>query len=324
MYVLGLDVGKSEVYARLLVLRTDASPQPVGTVQAFIYDRSGLQALRTWLIKTSVPLPELHAVMEATGVYWERLAYFLHELSCTVSVVNPAQIKFFAQSSLRRGKTDKMDADIIARYGAIMRPKAWTPPAAELEALKLLVHERDAIVKELSQARNRRHALNQRQEADPLVVKLTEELIAFLIGQVESLDRELRARVETQPELRQQVELLQSLPGFGFLVSLTVLVETAAFSTIQTHRQLAAYAGVSPAPNQSGAMNKRGRISKIGNPRLRRIVYLAAVAATRTKSKEKAFYQRLRDQGKPGKVAITALARKLLCGLCRGAVGTSL
>lgn len=313
MYVLGLDIGKCEVYARLLALRTDTSPQPIGTVQVFVYDRMGLQALRTWLLGNSVSAEQLHAVMEATGVYWERCAHFLHDLGCTVSVVNPAQIKFFAQSSLRRGKTDRMDADIIARYGATMRPKRWTPPAAELEALKLLVYEREAIVKELVQAKNRRHSLKHRQEADVLVVQLTEARIAFLTGQVEALDRELRTRVDTVPDLGRQVELLQSVPGFGFLVSLTVLVETAAFNTMETGRQLAAYAGVSPAPHQSGAMNKRGRISKIGNPRLRRIVYLAAVAATRTQSKEKAFYQRLRDQGKPGKVAVTALARKLLC-----------
>lgn len=313
MYVLGLDIGKSELYARLLALRTETSPQPLSTVQVFAHDQNGLQALIARLKKNSVVLGEVQAVMEATGIYWERCAHFLYHQGCTVSVVNPAQIKFFAQSSLRRGKTDKMDADIIARYGATMRPKPWTPPAVELEALKLLVHERDAIVGELTQAKNRRHALKHRQEADSLVVQLTEARILFLTGQVEKLDHELRARVEALPVIQQQVELLKSVPGFGFLVSLTVLVETAALSTIETGRQLAAYAGVSPAPNQSGAMNKRGRISKIGNPRLRRIVYLAAVAATRTQSKEKTFYQRLRDQGKPGKVAITALARKLLC-----------
>ncbi|PNY79373.1 IS110 family transposase [Deinococcus koreensis] len=294
-------------------MQTADSPQPIGTVQVFIYDCSGLQALQTWLLGNSVPALQLHAVMEATGVYWERCAHFLHDLGCMVSVVNPAQIKFFAQSLLRRGKTDRMDADIIARYGAIMRPKAWKPPAAELEALKLLVHEREAIVKELTQAKNRRHSFKQRQEADPLVVQLTEARITFLTGQVEALNRELRARVEALPDLQRQVELLQSLPGFGFLVSLTVLVETAGFNAMETSRQLAAYAGVSPAPNQSGAMIKCGRISNIGNPRLRRIVYLASVAATRTQSKEKAFDQRLREQGRPGKVAIIALARKLLC-----------
>lgn len=313
MYVLGIDVGKTEIYVRLVERCPGGPPKIIGKQKSFDYDEKGLDELTAWLSSMLIVFSDVHAVMEATGVYWERCAFYLHRMGFVVSVVNPAQIKYFAQSSLRRGKTDSMDADIIARYGATMALKRWEPPVAELENLKLLVHERDGLVKELSQAKNRRHALNTREQPDKLVQKLTEDRIAFLKGQVEAVDQAMRERVAANTALNEQVKLLQSVPGFGFLTSLSILVETAAFSTMETSRQLAAYAGVSPAPHQSGAMNRRGRISKIGNPRLRRIVYLAAVAATRTKTKEKAFYQRLREQGKPGKVAVTALARKLLC-----------
>lgn len=313
MHVLGIDIGKTEVYVQLLERCPSGTPKVVAKPKRFDYDENGLSNLATWLSSMPMVCGDVHAVMEATGVYWERCAFFLHRMGCVVSVVNPAQIKYFAQSSLRRGKTDRMDADIIARYGATMNLKPWEPPAAELEGLKLLVHERDGLVNELTQAKNRLHALNTREQSDTLVQTLIDDRISFLKGQIEALDQAMRQRVANNAVLQQQVTLLQSVPGFGFLVSLNILVETAAFSTIETSRQLAAYAGVSPAPHQSGALNRRGRISKIGNPRLRRIIYLAAVAATRTKTKEKAFYQRLREQGKPGKVAVTALARKLLC-----------
>ena len=84
--------------------------------------------------------------MESTGVYWERIAVDLHDAGFAVSVVNAAQIKYFAKSLLRRGKTDKMDAELIARYGATMRPACWTPTDACLGSLRVLVHERDAVV----------------------------------------------------------------------------------------------------------------------------------------------------------------------------------
>ncbi|WP_102124672.1 transposase [Deinococcus planocerae] len=126
-----------------------------------------------------------------------------------------------------------------------MQPKAWTPPGAELEVLKLFVQEREAIVKELVRAKSRRHSLKQRLEADMLVVQLTEARIAFLTGQIEALDREPWAWVNTVLHLGRRVELLQALPGFGFLVSPTVSVGTNGLSTMETSRQFAAYAGVS-------------------------------------------------------------------------------
>ena len=150
MDVLGIDVGKSELCAYLL---------PSGASATVPNSSQGFSKLLSWAAQHRSPHDELHVVMEATGVYWEACAAHCHATGDRVSVENPAKIKFFARSLLRRGKTDGMDAEIIARYGLTMRPAAWQPPRSELAELKLLVREREALLVSLTQERNRRHAL---------------------------------------------------------------------------------------------------------------------------------------------------------------------
>ncbi len=251
--------------------------------------------------------------MEATGVYWQDYAYFLHSLKVTVSVVNPVQISLFARSLLTRAKTDKIDAMTIAKYGAVMRPKAWSPPEAAVETLKLLNHEREALVLHLTRERNRQHALAHRHESNAVIERLHTERVQQLQEQVRQLDEAIQSCFQSSSDLEQQYKLLVSVPGVGRVTAVTLLAETEGFRNVASSRQLVAYAGIAPAPNQSGLMTKKSCISKVGNVRLRRSLYLAAVPATRTKTSLGVFYRRLRQAGKPPKVALVALARKILC-----------
>lgn len=211
-------------------------------------------------------------------------AHYFHDLGCTVSVVNPAQIKFFAKSTLRRGKTDAMDAEIIARFGLIMQPSAWQPPSPALVQIKQLVREREALLRE------------HLREGNHLMV----------------IEAAIKEAFACEVALQAQRDLLLTIPGFGFVSAATVLAETNGFATLADGHQVAAYAGLAPAPNQSGLSNRRGSISKVGNARLRRIAYLAALGASRSHSPFQTFYRSLRERGKPPKVALVALARKLL------------
>ena len=104
MYVLGIDVGKTEIYVRLVERCPGGIPKIIGKQKSFDYVEKGLDELTAWLSSMLIVFSDVHAVMEATGVYWERCAFYLHRMGFVVSVVNPAQIKYFAQSSLRRGK----------------------------------------------------------------------------------------------------------------------------------------------------------------------------------------------------------------------------
>lgn len=313
MHVLGIDIGYLEYTVHLLDTTGPNRGKGKGASTTFPNTSKGHQQLVTWLEQHSARASSTAVVLEATGVYWQSVAHHLHQQGFTVSVVNPASVKFYAKSTLRRGKTDQMDAHLIAQYGATMQPKAWRPAEPALEAVQLLVRERESVVALLTREKGRIHALSCRHEANQVVVRLVEERISLLEAQIEQLEHALKAQINASSDLRRDLALLMSVSGFGFITASSVLAETSGFETLQTGRQLAAYAGLSPAPHQSGSRSGQTRISKVGNPRLRKIAYLAALGATRSNSRLKVFYQDLKERGKPSKVALVALARKLLC-----------
>ncbi len=306
MVVLGIDVGKSELYACLL--RPELKP----VRQVVANTAEGHACLQAWLETQGVMVQETSVVMEATGVYWERIALKLHLAGYRVSVVNAAQIKFYAKSTLRRGKTDNMDAELIARYGEKMHPACWMPAERDHEALRALIHERDAVISLITLEKGRQHALDHREHAQELVVQLGRERLALLQQQRATVERAMDACVAESAGLREQVDLLSSVPGIGKLTAAIVLAETSHLQDVQDSRQWAAYAGLSPVPRQSGAMVGRCRISKIGNSRLRRAFYLSAITVSRLKNPMGDYYRRLVGAGKPKKVALIALARKIL------------
>lgn len=312
MFVLGIDIGKEEL---VVCLQPDAGehlPQQLASPLVVTNTPQGLTKLAHWLSRQHLSYEQLHVVMEATNVYWEDCAYYFHERGCTISVVNPAQIKFFARSTLRRGKTDAMDAEIIARFGLMMQPEPWIPPQRTLVELKQLVREREVVGRQLTRERNHLKALQESHHVTPVVRRLNQQRVKLLDRQISALEAAIKVLVQQDATLHQQLELLMSVPGFGFIAAATVLAETDAFATLQEGHQISAYAGLAPAPHQSGLSMRKGSISKVGNARLRRIAYLAALGARLSHSPFKTFYEQLRQRGKPPKVALVALARKLL------------
>lgn len=316
MWALGIDVSKDELVTSLQQAHPGEQPQVMAAVPPVANSAAGHAKLVRWLHKQlasqEVTLADIHVVMEATNVYWEACAHHFHALGCTVSVVNPAQIKFFAKSTLRRGKTDAMDAEIIARFGLTMQPSAWQPPSPALVQIKQMVREREALLREHLRESNHLKALLQAQYATPLVVRLAKQRLRQMERHLVVIETAIKEAFAGEPALRAKLDLLLSVPGFGFISAATVLAETNGFETLADGHQVAAYAGLAPAPNQSGLSNRRGCISKVGNARLRRIAYLAALGASRSQSSFRTFYQSLRERGKPPKVALVALARKLL------------
>lgn len=307
MFVLGLDIGKDNLYAHL---RQNDIAHSLGDIPN---TPAGLERLLRWTRKHHVELTQLHVIMEATGMYWEHSAHFFHKIGCTVSVVNPTSIKYFARAKLSRGKTDAMDAQVIALYGTTMSPKPWAPPSAALNALKQLVRERVALTETLTMDRNRLHASDRRHQENPVIINMLKARIALLKQQVLELEDAIRDIVKADSSLHGAFNLLISIPGYGFITAVSVLAETDGFALMETGKQISAYAGIAPAPFQSGSsVYGRGRISKTGNGRLRRTAYLAALSITRHKGSLGEFYRRLRDEGKPPKVALIALAHKLL------------
>lgn len=296
---LGIDIAKATFQAALL---------HNGKLHHHRFDNStvGFAQLQAWLVKHRCK--RLHAAMEATASYGDDLALFLYQAGHRVSVVNPARIKGFAQSELQRNKTDKLDAALIARFCQQKQPEAWTPPPAEIKQLQGLVRRLEALTEMRQQESNRLEQVGQQ----PLVGESLEKIISALDSEIVRLRQLIKDHIDQHPHLKRDHDLLLSIPGIGETTAAWLLseVQVGAYSSA---RQVAAHAGLTPRHHESGtSVGGRTKLSKTGNARLRRALYLPAVVAKRYNPIIRAFCQRLEKRGKRPMEIIGAAMRKLL------------
>ncbi len=273
----------------------------------------GFAALERRLRTTGYAPATTLVVMEATGSYWLSLATALADAGFAVSVINAGQAHHFAKALLQRAKTDAIDARMLTQLAALLQPARWTPPPAIYEELRQRLAQRDALIAVRQQVRNQLHALVQGPMVVASVRERMETLLATLAEQLAAVEAELAAVVEQQGSWTDAIKRLQSIPGVGLLTAAWVVVGTLDFTLCATAEQASAYAGLAPMPRESGS-SVRGRagIGRGGNSRLRTALSMATLSAAQHNPLLKAFYRRLRDAGKPPKVARCAAARKLL------------
>jgi transposase len=298
---LGLDVSKLKFNACLL--------REGGKLRhkVFTNNPDGVALLSDWLNKQGVE--QAHACLEATGTYGDSLAAYLHERGHTVSVVNPAAIKAYAQSHLSRTKTDRVDAALIAGFCAERRPPAWAPPTPELRELQALVRRLDSLVG-MRTAEENRLSSGITVEA---VRESVEELSAHLSEQIKRTEALIRSSIDSHPGLRRQRELLDSIPGIGEATAAALLAEVPDIKQYRSARQVAAFAGLVPRERQSGSsVRGRVRLSKIGNSRLRKALYFPAITALRCSPFFQRWAEGLRQRGKSKMAVIGAAMRKLV------------
>ena len=270
-------------------------------------DRDGFRKLHH-LLKKRVKGP-LHIALEATGVYSEAVTEYLHALGYLISVVNPAQIKSYSDSQLRRFKTDAGDAALIAHFCRTQQPPAWQPLPPEVHQLQAMVRHLQALQAMRQQEANR---LQAAQDA-PAVVKAIGQHLAFLDQQIDDLLSRIRQHLDQHPDLRQQRDLLVSIPGIGLLTAARILSELPRWAHFTSPKQVAAFAGLAPQQRQSGtSLRGKTRLSKRGSGRLRHALYMPALVALRHNPTLAAFAQRLRANGLPQLAVIAAVMRKLL------------
>lgn len=309
-YAVGIDIAAATVMVSAV---TVAEEKPLERPEQFENAPAGYQELQQWLAHSGVSKDEALLVMEATGVYWEECALTLHAAGWQVQVVNPAQTRSYAKSNLRRSKTDSIDAYDIARFACNVRLKDWNPPDLDLEELQLMMRHRGELVSMKTQESNRLHALERRPRKPRAVIKVVQEHIRFLEKRIEKLEDEFKKAVKKHPQWQKMLEIMMSAPGIGFVTAAVFLTESGAFASFVAARQLSAYAGIAPASHQSGSsVNRRSKISKVGNKRLRCAAYRAAITAAQWNPAQADLYQRLLSKGKPTKLAHVAVARKIL------------
>ena len=299
---LGIDVSKATLDVALLV----EPGAPKARHKVFSNTPQGHEQLLEWL--RSCGAATLHATLEATGTYAEAVAVALHEAGHGVSLVNPALVRAFGQSQLKRTKTDKADAILIARFCALHKPSLWHPPAPEVRELQALVRRVEAL-EEMKQMEE-----NRLEGASCGVVRASLlDHIAYLQSQIESARRQIQGHIQAHPVLGEQSRLLCSIPGIGEVTAAVILAEVGEFSHFNSARQVAAFAGLVPRLRESGSsVRGRPRLSKVGSPRLRKCLYFPAMTALRWNPLIKALGLRLSAQGKPKMLILGAAMRKLL------------
>ena len=299
--VIGIDISKLKF--DLCLLRDNGKLKH----KVFPNTPSGFTQLSAWLQKQKVE--SAHVCLEATGTYGEALATYLFDSGHVVSVLNPAIIKAYAQSHLSRTKTDKVDATLIARFCAERKPPAWQPLAAEVRELQALVRRLESLL-EMHQMEVNRLAAGVGAE---LVRESLTEHIAFLDEQIKRTTALIRQHIDQHPTLREQRELLISIPGIGASTAAKLLAEMLDVKLYKSARQLAAFAGLVPRLHESGSSIKRtARLSKTGAPRLRKALYFPAIAAIKYNPSIKAMSVRLKERGKCPMQIIGAAMRKLV------------
>lgn len=297
--VLGLDVAKETYEADLLL-----NERHIG--REFQNRAAGYAKLAAWLKQHQVE--QVHACMEATGGYGHNLALFLHEHGHTVSIVNPAVIHHYALSQLARNKTDRLDAQVIARYCASERPRAWVPPTPEVLRLQQLVNYLERLKEERARQYNR-------QAAEPPLAEIQhalQEQVALLDRQIDQFQQAIRDHIDHHPDLRQRRDLLQSINGIGAETAAKLVA--ANLQAFDSARAAAAYAGLSPGIRESGtSVRRKTRLCKLGNANLRKAMYWPAITAIRCNPVVMHLADRLTHRHKCKMVCIGAAMHKLIC-----------
>ena len=296
----GIDVSKEKLDVALLREQGKFRDKVIAN------SRKGFQELAAWLAKQGVT--QAHICMEATGAYWEELAEFLVDAGFEVSVMNPALIKKFGESLGERSKTDRIDARVIARFCAERCPERWQAPSKAVRGLRALVRRREALIDLRTEELNRRDSASE-----PRVLASIDKVIAHLDQQIALIEKQIRDHIDDDPTLKQQRELLHSIPGIGKVVSAMLLSYYGGELRFDSSKQAVAFAGLDSSRRESGtSVRGKPRLSKKGHSSIRGTLYMPAVVAMSKTAWGKTFAGRLAAAGKPSMLIIAAVMRKLV------------
>ena len=295
---LGIDIAKNNFAVCLLDEKRQRKC-------SFSNNTDGFPELSNWL--NSIGIAKVHACMEATGRYGEKLAAYLHSRGHKVSIVNPKFIKRHGEALNKQNKTDPVDAYVIAHYAQCFEPQEWQPRSA-------IQNELLDVIGQIAKVKKTRAAFLNRGQCglrSTGVLKANEELLAFLTRQLAKLEKLKDELLAKEPSLKKTAEIVDSTPGIGPEISVAMAIKID-FAKFRNGRQLACFLGLSPREWQSGEQKRRGRQTKAGDNQLRALLRMGAMSATYTQPLYIEMAERLRQKGlKEGQI-LTAIARKMV------------
>jgi len=310
--VAGIDVAQNELV--LSLGRVDESLcKEVYAYKTFANTPSGLGALLVWMRKHSSREIAVRYVMEATGVYHEKLAYYLSDQGLEVSIVLPNKISSYIRTLDIKTITDKTASQAICQFGLERSLTLWQKPKKIFRDLKQLTRERDQIVADRTMSKNQLHA--EYAEAFPNESSITRvnQRIKLFNEQEREIKQEIADLVKTDKELHRKLNLITSIPGVGNLTAVIAVAETNGFELIKNKKQLVSFGGLDVIVKDSGTSIKgKPRISKKGNRHLRKAMHMPALSAIRHDSRFRAIFVRLVAKHGIKMKAAVAIQRKIM------------
>jgi len=310
--VLGVDVAQKELVVTLG--KMDASLEvELYAYAVFENNLSGFKKLESWMKKLTNAKVKLQIVMEATGVYHEKFAYFLDDIGYNISIILPNKISSFFRTLDQKTINDKSCSEAIARFGLGRKLENWKKPNEVYKCLQQLTRERDQIVDERVSVKNMLHAENSEANPNANSIKRMKARIQFLTKQESQIKIELSAFAKKDKKLQEDIKILTSIPGVAELTALIVLGETNGFELIRNKKQIVSYAGLDVKEKQSGTSVKgKPRISKRGNRSLRKAMYFPAIVSVKHNPVHTALYARLLAKSGIKMKGLVAVQRKIL------------
>ncbi len=310
--VAGIDVAQDELVVSLGRINQSLEPE-IYAFKTFANKASGFAALEVWIKKHANPGIAVGFVMEATGVYHEKLAYYLSDQGHQVSIVLPNKISNYSRTLDIKTITDKTASQAICKFGLGRKLEAWQKPKKIFKDLKQLTRERDQLIVDRTVLKNQLHAEQAEAFPNESSIKRITQRIRLINKQDLEIRAELAAVIKTDAELVKKVNKITTIPGVGKLTAAIVLGETNGFELIRNKKQLVSYSGLDVKLKDSGTSVKgKPKISKKGNRHLRKAMYMPALAAMRFNEQHKAVFVRLVSKHGIKMKAAVAVQRKIL------------
>lgn len=311
--VVGIDISKLKFDVTICISDVFCKESYI-TTDSFANSKAGFNKFIKWTRKQCDKSIATTYVMEATGVYHEELAYFLHGLNQRVVIMLPNKVKNFARCLNIKSKTDKIDSKIIAKMGVQQKLTLWQPPKPIFRKMRALTRMYQDLKQQKLAFTNHIEAFDHSFNEDiQMVRKGYDKIITSIDKQIDQCLVMLMEMIKSDSDISDRVANIQTIKGVGFITAVIVIAETAGFENINNGKQLTSYAGLDVVQRQSGSSVKgKSKISKKGNSRIRGALYVPAMSACKHNSKMKAYYQRVNKNKTVKKPGVVAIERKLL------------
>lgn len=311
-YSIGVDLSKGDFKANIALVSTTQESKTKAS-KTFKNNQAGFKEFISWVLKHCKEEVPILFVMEATGCYYEKLAWYLYQNNYQVAVLLPSQSKKFLQYLGYKSKTDKIDAKGLSDIGSMRKLVLWEPLSKQIYHLRMLTRMYEDIDQQRTAILNRLHSLEYRMYEFADITANYKKMLKAIEKQRATVMEAIVKAVREDKVLSERVENICTIKGVGLLTAAVVIAETNGFAMIKNCRQLVSFSGYDVVENESGNFKGRSKISKKGNTHIRRILYMPAINVVKFEPVFKEFYERIYERTNIKMKGYTAVQRKLLC-----------